>query len=509
MICSHRKRDEKELDLALKERGVVDTGAWKVTGSPVASLSTVNAPEESKGVTPKQLQPKVASVKAQVRDETPTTMPLAGERSEASPVGVIRPVLGTSVVPLGVEGVTPSPDREEELISQLDEAWLAACRNMIAQSLLPAARNIRPQHWEDLRYEQARRARQRVLDLRDSRYSLEVTLLTRHLQAVEEEALTGSALQEARDEVMQIYTQHLQMEIEPFQDYLRVVDTADTDKLEIPDEEEIEFQYHRNTRWTEEEYIRLLFQLRRHWYQSETWDDLFCFVVRSRPRLMESHNYRMSRMISKWKYQQEKGLLWKEWAERVLNHGPLPEGPSNEEDWIPEGGNFHRYVSITNPPRMPDDVLIPPIDSASSVTDSPREGYASPRVGTLPREGEDPARGSPTQEERRVLTPAEEQDVECQRAVQAVREITAPRQPSADQDRQRYDWDTLCDAPLGLPTELTNRVSDPGTPPTGGREVTRGPVSSQRPLSTLGFQSGKETNVGNNPDEQVSRETGG
>ena len=79
-----------------------------------------------------------------------------------------------------------------------------------------------------------------------------------------EEALTGSALQETPDEVMRIYTQHLQTEIEPFQDYFRVVDPADTDELEIPDEEEIDFQYQRNTVWTEEEYMKLLFRLRRH-----------------------------------------------------------------------------------------------------------------------------------------------------------------------------------------------------------------------------------------------------
>ena len=137
------------------------------------------------------------------------------------------------------------------------------------------------------------------------------------------------------------------------------MDPADTDELEIPDKEEIEFQYQRDMRWTEEEYMRLLFQLRRHWYQSETWDDLFHFVVRSRPRLMVSHNYCMSHMISKWKYQQEKGLLWKEWAERVLNHGPLPEGPSKKRIGYQKEGNFRRYVSITNPPRLPDDVLIP------------------------------------------------------------------------------------------------------------------------------------------------------
>ena len=278
------------------------------------------------------------------------------------------------------------------------------------------------------------------------------------------------------------------------------MDPADTDVLEIPDEEEIEFQYQRDMRWTEEEYMRLLFQLRQHWYQSEIWDDLFRFVVRSRPRLMESHNYRMSRMISEWKYQQEKGLLWKEWAERVLNHGLLPEGPSNEEDWIPEGGNFRRYVSITNPPRMPDDVLTPPIDFASSTTDSAREGYNSPRD-----EG-GPTRGSPIHEERRTLTPAEERDVERRWAVQ---EITASRQASAEQDGPRYDWDALYDAPLGLPIELPNRVSDPRTPPTGGRESTRELVTSQRSPSTTGSRSEKETDERNDLDDHATRGTGG
>ena len=108
---------------------------------------------------------------------------------------------------------------------------------------------------------------------------------------------------------------------------------------------------------------------------------------------MESHNYCMSHMISEWKYQQEKGLLWKERAERVLTQGPLPEGPSNEEDWIPGGGNFRRYVSITNPPRMPDDVLIPPVEFTSPATESLREGYASLRGRTSPQEGEDSTGG--------------------------------------------------------------------------------------------------------------------
>ena len=146
MICSHRKRDEQELELVLKERGTVDTGVWEVTGDPIAPPQTISTSEKSRGMNPEQAQLKVASVKAQVRDEqTPTATQLGRERTETSPIGVIRPVLGTSVLLSGVEGTTPPTDREEELADQLDEAWLAACRNMITQSLSPAARNIRPQ----------------------------------------------------------------------------------------------------------------------------------------------------------------------------------------------------------------------------------------------------------------------------------------------------------------------------------------------------------------------------
>ena len=102
MICSHCKRDEQELELALKERGTVDTGAREVTGDSTASPLPVNTPEKLKGVGPKQAQPKVASVKAQVRDEqTPAATTLGRERTETSPIGIIRPVLGTSVPPLG------------------------------------------------------------------------------------------------------------------------------------------------------------------------------------------------------------------------------------------------------------------------------------------------------------------------------------------------------------------------------------------------------------------------
>ena len=82
---------------------------------------------------------------------------------------------------------------------------------------------------------------------------------------------------------MRIYGRHLKTEIEPFRDYLRAVRPEDTDELDIPAESEIEFNYGPETQWTKEEYIWLCFKLRKNWYASETWDDLYYFVVHCLP----------------------------------------------------------------------------------------------------------------------------------------------------------------------------------------------------------------------------------
>ena len=114
-----------------------------------------------------------------------------------------------------------------------------------------------PQHWNDLPYCQARHACQPVLDLRNTRQEVESQLLSHHLHIVQSQNLNGLALEWARDKVMRIYVRHLEMEIEPFRDYLRAIRPKDTDELES----EIEFIYGPETQWTKEEYIRLCFKL--------------------------------------------------------------------------------------------------------------------------------------------------------------------------------------------------------------------------------------------------------
>ena len=121
---------------------------------------------------------------------------------------------------------------------------------------------------------------------------------------------------------------------------------------------------------------------------------------------------------------------------------------------------------------MPDDVLIPPVESASSATGSLRGGHASPRGEVeVPPQRDKFSRESPPREEQCTMTPGEERDAECQRAVQAVRDITTTGKATTESEDQKYDWDALCDEPLGLPEELPARVSDPGTPPREGEET--------------------------------------
>ena len=138
------------------------------------------------------------------------------------------------------------------------------------------------------------------------------------------------------------------------------------DELDIPAESEVEFNYRPETQWTEEEYIQLQFKLQRNWYASETWDDLFRFVIRCLPRTMESYHQNMSRLIAKWRYQQEKGLTWKEWAEGILDRQPIEGAPLEETDLNRQGSGHPESTIPGWYPQMPEDVLIPPVVSASS-----------------------------------------------------------------------------------------------------------------------------------------------
>ena len=159
-------------------------------------------------------------------------------------------------MPRDVEEVQ-EPDIEFNWENEIVEQWAYARRDTMTRELFQAPCTGTPQHWNDLHYCQARDARQQVLDLRNTRQEVESQLLMHHLHVAQSRNLNGLALEWARDKVMRIYGRHLEMEVEPFQDYLRAVRPEDTDELDIPAESEVEFNYGPETQSTKEEYIRL------------------------------------------------------------------------------------------------------------------------------------------------------------------------------------------------------------------------------------------------------------
>ena len=74
--------------------------------------------------------------------------------------------------------------------------------------------------------------------------------------------------------------------------------------------------------------------------------------------------------------------------------------------------------------------------------------------------------------------------------MQAVKDITTVQPTSTPEENQMYDWDGQFDDTLGLPIQLRNRVSDPGTPPVR---------ASPRAAGYGGGVGGATVNIGSGP----------
>ena len=98
-------------------------------------------------------------------------------------IGIIRPMASQPPMPCDVEEVQ-EPDIAFNWENETIEQWAYARRDTMARELFQAPRTGTPQHWNDLHYRQARCARQRVLDLRNTRQEVESQLLTHHLHVV-------------------------------------------------------------------------------------------------------------------------------------------------------------------------------------------------------------------------------------------------------------------------------------------------------------------------------------
>ena len=71
-----------------------------------------------------------------------------------------------------------------------------------------------------------------------------------------------------------------------------------------------------------------------------------------------------------------------------------------------------------------------------------------------------------------------------------MRDITTGQPTPTLDENQMYDWDGQFDEMLGLPIQLRNRVSDPGTPPVR---------ASQRAPGYAGGMGGATVNIASGP----------
>ena len=146
---------------------------------------------------------------------------------------------------------------------------------------------------------------------------------------------------------------------------------------------------------------------------------------------------------------------------------------------------------------MPEDVLTPPVVSASSesLEEEPQRipDYSSTQGNQhLPSAQVSAPVG-------RTPTPEDWQVEKQQRAVQAVKDITTGQPTSTLEENQMYDWDGQFNDMLGLPIQLRNRVSNPGTPPVR---------ASPRAPGYGGGAGGATVNIGSGPGLYTERAFG-
>ena len=180
--------------------------------------------------------------------------------------------------------------------------------------------------------------------------------------------------------------------------------------------------------------------------------------------------------------------MWKEWAKGVLDGQPIEGAPLEETDLSRQE---LRCPELTVPgwyPQMLEDVLIPPVVSASSGS-SEEEPQWIPDYGSTQGNQRLPSAqlSAPV---GRIPTPEDRQTEERRRAVQAVKDITTGQPTPTLEENQLYDWDGQFDDTLGLPMQLRNRISDPGTPPVR---------ASPRAPGYGGGAGGATVNIGSGP----------
>ena len=358
---------------------------------------------------------------------------------------------------------------------------------------------------DEITPEQAERVRKRKLAalavqqiarIREERDRMEERLIQEFRERRQSLDLTREEVRLLREELIVRYQDQVDSAHQPYMDLFLNLTIETEREMDFDDEGMADLtSYEEGYEWTEERYLRLRFKAIRHVASHGYYNDVYAYLLRTRPDELEN-NVRIFN---------ENQDQWRDRTERINDLQASVEIILERQAQVPRRG-------YSVPP--PADVLIPPTRPTMDSEMRPPE-----------REGERPSTVVPTEPPRgwqkgtsregskaSSLSPDEDvQKEDRDAAIEAVRRITGT--PKSTPNRReipanhpmditgtpRYDWDTRYDGVQGFATQLRNRVSDPPTPqrqlsprqpgvggvlsPKGGRQAPRGGVSPRQDLS--------------------------
>ena len=318
--------------------------------------------------------------------------------------------------------------------------------------------------------EQAERVRKRKLAalavqqisrIREERDRMEERLIQEFRERRQSLDLTREEVRLLREELIVRYQEQVDSVHQPYMDLFLNLTIETEREMDFDDEGMADLtSYEEGYEWTEERYLRLRFKAIRHFASHAYYNDVYAYLLRTRPDELEN-NVRIFN---------ENQDQWRDRTERINDLQASVEIILERQAQVPRRG-------YSVPP--PADVLIPPARPTmdSEMRPPEREGMRpSTVVPTEPQRGwkKGISRGG---SKASSLSPDEDvQKEDREAAIEAVRKITeaaktTPKKRGTLADRSmnitgtpRYDWDVQYDGVQGFATQLRNRVSDPPTP---------------------------------------------
>ena len=289
---------------------------------------------------------------------------------------------------------------------------------------------------------------------------------------------SGISLSTLRAEYIHRYNRLLDREKQPHSDFFTHLSIDFEEELDFNEDEPFDLsEYDQYFEWDETEYMRLRFIAARHYASRGHWDDVYAYILRTRPDDIPQHEDTYSRNAQAWHYTNARINELIQEAEQALE---VQDRQLPQEPWF----------------RPPKDSLIPP--GHSTGTPSPIRSVQGREQGPRGPSETTPTRraggqGGKTAPKSPHTPNKESQKEERDSVIDAVKLITGAQTETPGQggvsvgDTPEYDWDTRYDGIQGFPSRLRNRVSETSTPQGGQspRGRPRTPPEPQRQFKQL------------------------